>query len=405
MKEHFLHALRNLFRRKLRSWLTMIGIFIGIAALVSLTSLGQGLQTAISDQFQKLGTDKIIVTPGSVSGGPPGSFVKKMTDHDYSIITRANGVKGAARSTFHSVTTQYNSRTKFLTLFGVPDNDRERKLSYESQGFTIAHGRDLRGGSTRELLIGYGLAAEDSVFGKILKAGDTIKIEGTAFHVVGSITKTGNPIRDNRIYYTLSGDETLTGQKNAYDFIFVKTTEGADPNTVAENIKQGLRRDRHEKKGEEDFGAETLQSVANAFGTILSIVQAVIIGIASISVVVGGVGIMNTMYTAVLERTREIGIMKAIGARTDDILKIFLIESGLLGLVGGAIGIFIGIGLSKSVQFIATQYWGSDLIRAEISPWFILGSLLFSFLIGTFSGALPAYQASQLKPVDALRYE
>ncbi|MFH1823570.1 MAG: FtsX-like permease family protein, partial [archaeon] len=138
---------------------------------------------------------------------------------------------------------------------------------------------------------------------------------------------------------------------------------------------------------------------------IFGIVQAVFIGIAAISLVVGGIGIMNTMYTAVLERTREIGIMKAVGARNRNILTLFLIESGILGLVGGAIGVLIGIGLSTGVAFVAAQALGTTFLRA-VFPWYlIVGALAFSFGIGSLSGILPAIQASRLKPVDALRYE
>jgi len=144
-----------------------------------------------------------------------------------------------------------------------------------------------------------------------------------------------------------------------------------------------------------------LKSFQNIFGVI----QAVLVGIAGISLIVGGIGIMNTMYTAVIERTKEIGTMKAVGARNSHILLIFLFESGLLGLVGGAIGIVIGYGLGKGAQYMATIGLGTDLLRAYF-PWYlILGALVFSFLIGTLSGILPALQAAKLKPAEALRRE
>jgi len=135
------------------------------------------------------------------------------------------------------------------------------------------------------------------------------------------------------------------------------------------------------------------------------VVEAMIVGIAAISLLVGGVGIMNTMYTSVLERTREIGIMKAIGARNGDILAIFLIESGMLGAVGGIVGILIGMGLGKATEIIAQQAMGSELLKAQFTPELIIGALMFSFVIGAVSGALPARNAASLKPVDALRYE
>ena len=137
--------------------------------------------------------------------------------------------------------------------------------------------------------------------------------------------------------------------------------------------------------------------------SILNIVRAVLVGIAGISLVVGGIGIMNTMYTVVLERTKEIGILKAVGASPKKILWLFVIESGILGLLGGAIGIIIGISISKFVEVVATQIFGSVLIQAEISGFLIFGSLSFAFIVGSFSGFLPALQASRLTPVEAFR--
>ena len=176
-------------------------------------------------------------------------------------------------------------------------------------------------------------------------------------------------------------------------------------NTIAEKIKVELRRFRDVKKDEEDFDIQTPEQLLGSFGDVLNIVQSVLIGIAAISLLVGGIGIANTMYTAVIERTKEIDIMKSVGAQNKDILLIFVIESGMLGLAGGAIGIAVGIGLSKLVEYLAFVYLGTSLIKAFF-PWYlILGSLLFSFLVGTISGLLPARQAASLKPVDALRYE
>ena len=138
---------------------------------------------------------------------------------------------------------------------------------------------------------------------------------------------------------------------------------------------------------------------------MLSIVQAVLVGIAAISLLVGGIGIMNTMYTSVLERTREIGIMKSIGATQKDILTLFLLESGMLGLVGGLIGVLIGVGIGEMVSYIARERLGSDLLQAQFGFWLVFGALLFSFLIGMISGFFPALAASKKQPVEALRYE
>ncbi len=150
---------------------------------------------------------------------------------------------------------------------------------------------------------------------------------------------------------------------------------------------------------------QTFEQVMKSFQTIFGMVQAVVIGIVAISLLVGGIGITNTMYTSVLERTRDIGIMKAVGARNSDILKLFMIESGMLGLVGGAVGIMIGVGLSKAVEITISKLYNFVYLKASF-PWYlILGALAFSFLVGSISGVMPARQAAKMKPVDALRYE
>ena len=193
--------------------------------------------------------------------------------------------------------------------------------------------------------------------------------------------------------------------KNKADVIAVKVQKGVNVNNVANEIEKSMRRDRHLDIGKEDFEIQTPQQILATLDNILTIVEIVLIGISAISLLVGGIGIANTMYTAVIERTKEIGIMKSVGAQNKDILLIFVIESGLLGLVGGAIGIAIGIGLSKLVEFMAFKFFGTSLIKAFF-PWYLIaGSLMFSILIGSVSGLLPAKQASSLKPVDALRYE
>jgi putative ABC transport system permease protein len=139
-------------------------------------------------------------------------------------------------------------------------------------------------------------------------------------------------------------------------------------------------------------------------GNIISAVRMIVIGIASISLIVGGVGIMNTMYTAVMERTREIGVMKAIGARNSDILLIFLIESGLLGLIGGAVGVLLGIGTGQLITALV-EHPVFGAFKAQFPLWLVGGALLFSFIVGSLSGTLPALQAARMKPADALRYE
>ncbi len=238
-----------------------------------------------------------------------------------------------------------------------------------------------------------------------LQIGSTIEIEGVDFKVIGILKKIGNPIDDGSLYMA---KETLREILNVGDEesqILVKTAPGFEPAEVADTIERKLRKSRGEKEDQETFIVQTSEQLLNTFQSIFAVVQGVLVGIAAISLLVGGIGIMNTMYTSVLERTKEIGTMKAIGAKNSHVLLLFLLESGLLGLVGGLIGIGIGASLAKGVEAIAEVYIGSPLLQASLSPTLIGGALAFSFTIGTLSGILPALQASKLKPADALRYE
>lgn len=189
------------------------------------------------------------------------------------------------------------------------------------------------------------------------------------------------------------------------DLIVAQIDDKDKAKETAEKIETELRKDRNLDIGEEDFSVETpLQSI-ETINTILNVITLVISGIAAISLLIGGIGIANTMFTSVLERTKEIGVMKAIGARNRDILSIFLIEAGLLGLIGGVIGIGAGITISKAIEYIAIHQLGTTLLKAAIPLPLIFGCLAFSFLVGTISGFWPAYRALKVKPVEALRYE
>ena len=190
-----------------------------------------------------------------------------------------------------------------------------------------------------------------------------------------------------------------------YGFIIAQVQSGEEPTIVAEEMKKELRKKHDLDAGEEDFSIETPENLMATFSTILDIVQIVLIGITAISLLVGGIGIMNTMYTSVLQRTKEIGLMKAVGARNSQILFLFLIESGLYGLVGGLLGVVAGVSLAKIAEKVLQQFLGPAFMAIEINWFLVLGALLFSFLIGILSGIAPARRASKLNPVDSLRYE
>ncbi len=402
IKDFLILGLNNLKRRRLRSWLTMIGIFIGIAAVVALISLGQGLQDYISDEFEKLGSDKIIIQPKGM--GPPGTAGPSLilTSKDLGVIENVKGVKWAVGFLVKQGRAVYKDEAGIG--FGIGSNPEDLKLLSEIQSFNILDGRDLKKGDKFKVVVGNNHAYGD-IWKKDVEIGSTMQIEGYDFKVIGVLDKIGNPIDDGSLYMTKEVLKEILNVEDEESQIMVKTAEGFDPEEVAETIERKLRKSRGEKEDQETFNVQTSEQLLETFQSIFAVVQGVLVGIAAISLLVGGVGIMNTMYTSVIERTKEIGTMKAIGARNSHVLLLFLLESGLLGLVGGLIGVGIGIGLAKGAESIAEIYIGSPLLQASMDPTIMIGALVFSFVIGTLSGALPALQASKLKPADALRFE
>ncbi len=400
IKDYALFALKSFKARKLRTFLTMLGIFVGIAAVVSLVSLGQGLQKAITEQFESLGTNKLMIYPRGGLYGMGSSAV--LDKDDLKIIQNARGIRNAGGFVSKVASVEFGNERKYTWLSGLPQ-DESRKVISDISTFKIVKGRDLKKSDNFKTIIG-SLVASGDFFDKKVRIGDKIRVQDKKFEVVGILGTIGNPQDDSQLIVSLDMAVDLFGGKEEYVTIMADVVEGQETSKVAESLKRTLRRHRGVKQGEEDFSIQTFEELLESFGSILLIVQAVLIGIAAISLLVGGIGIMNTMYTSVFQRTNEIGIMKAIGARNSDILKIFLIESGFLGIVGGAVGIGIGFMIGKTVEFAAAQY-GLEMFKASF-PWYlILGALTFSFIVGCISGVFPARQASKLKPVDALRYE
>ena len=397
-------AIDGIMHRKLRSWLTMVGIFVGIIAVVALISLGQGLQRVIDEQFEMVGGDRIIVTPGrggTLTGVPRGSFVAaKLDKSDLDVIEKVRGVDSAAGVILATGNVKADNKRILIPIFGVPTDPKYQKLLKQIDFFAVDEGRCLKEGDRYKAQVG---VRTRDFFDTDIDVGDKIEIEGIMFDIVGKNKKTGNPFHDSKITIPIETAQELFNKSDGYSMIQVKVEKGSDVSEVAENIKKKLRRHRGVKEGEEDFTAETPQNIVRVFKDVFNLVTGFLTGIAAISLLVGGIGIMTTMYTSVLERTHQIGIMKAVGARNSDILLIFLIEAGMLGLVGGVIGVILGLLLSKFAEYLVVNYGGIDIFRVHAGPELIIGTLLFSFLVGCFSGYLPARRASKMHPVEALR--
>ncbi|MFZ2455227.1 MAG: ABC transporter permease [Candidatus Altiarchaeia archaeon] len=393
-------SLKSIKNKGIRSWLTVIGIVIGIAAIVSLISLGEGLQNAIDQQFAILGSNLILVMASGMGGGS-----SKLTDHDIDLIKSVKGVDLAAGLSAKSAKIKYRDQVYYAYVSGLAPGDAQDIL-LEGTGIKIEKGqKKFKAGESGKAAIGYEYYGTDNIFDTPLKIGDKITINDRRFTVASFISRIGNPSDDTNIYIIEDDYRSLFSVKDDYMEIMVRVRDDYEPKDVAEKIKEKIRRDRSEKKGEESVTVITMDQIMSAVGTILDAVQAIVVGIALISLVVGGVNIMNTMYTSVLERTREIGVMKAIGARNSTITTMFIIESGIIGLIGGSLGCLLGAAMSKGVEYVALTQLDSTMIQASITPQLIIGALSFSFIVGVLSGFLPAKQASELNPVEALRYE
>jgi len=380
----------------------MIGIFIGIAAVVSLIALGQGMQSAINEQFKKVGSNRITISPGGRFYGPASSelTVSKLKEHDVNLIKKVKGVDHAMGVLSKTLKVKFKDEIKYVNIMGTPTDPKSLEMMKSIGFFDIESGRSIKGTDKYKADIG-NIVAYDT-FNKGIKTRDKIKIGDKVFDIVGVRKKVGTGVHDIVIRIPMDTAREMFDEPDEVSLIFAITKQGFVTKNVAESIKKALRKDRNLKEGDEDFSVQTAEQTIAQLNTILNVVQVVLIGIASISLLVGGIGIMNTMYTSVLERTREIGIMKSIGARNSDILIIFLIESGVLGLIGGLIGVLLGIGISKLGELIALLYNVTQL-KAQITIILVIGALLFSFFVGSISGILPAIQASRLSPVDALR--
>ena len=401
LKDYFKFALGTISHRKMRSWLTMIGIFIGIAAVVALISLGQGFKEAINKEFEKIGTDKLIITAKNGFGPPGTNAVVRLTKDDLKVVKKVSGIESTAAFVLENSKAEFGDNIGFFQIQSVPSGDG-RRLVAETQNLEVGSGRDLRDSDRFSAIIGINFVGKE-LLGKNLKLRDKIKIKEHEFVVVGILKKTGDPGRDDSVFIPEDTLRDVFAEPDKIDAIMAKAANVENIKTTAEKIKSSLRRFRNVKKDEEDFDVQTPEQLLGSFGDIVNIVQAVLIGIAVISLLVGGIGIANTMYTAVVERTKEIGIMKSVGAQKKDILFIFVIESGLLGAIGGLIGVLIGFGLSNAVEFAAKNIIGTNLIEAYFSYTLFFGALVFSFVIGAVFGLLPAYKGASLEPVEALR--
>jgi putative ABC transport system permease protein len=401
--EYFKIALKNLRSRSLRSWLTILGIVIGIFLVISLLSLSEGLKESVMRELQMMGGDMVVVFPGDVSdmmtmmmGGV------ELDNRDIEAIKRAEGVEVVLEMPFSAVIARHFQETETAMIYGIDFNEGLYVLR-ENVGWDVVDGSFPRAGR-REVMVGN--LVPKNIFPELV-VGDSIVIKGKEFFVTGILRSLGNQQDDSAIALDLEDFRDITGKREGTPVAMAKVKAGYNPDVVAENIERELESSVIKRRNEDKpaFSVMTSETVTDMVASIMGVLQAAVIAFASIAIVVGGIGIMNTMYTSVKERTKEIGILKAVGARRKHIITIFLFEAGIIGLIGGVGGVFFGVLLAFLAETILSGSGGMFYLEAHISVWLILFGLGFSFVVGCLSGFFPAKQAAKLEPVEALRYE
>jgi putative ABC transport system permease protein len=399
------YAVKSLRTRQLRSWLTILGIVIGVVAMVVITSVTEGVSKSVTDMLSTFGPDKMFIVPvnidkamssGSGLGGSQMPF-GKLYQKDVDSVASVPGVKETARVNYGRATVKFKGKeidtdvyggdTKIFTIFG--------------DFFQIDIGRAYTESERRVVVLGYDAA--NSMWGKDKAAvGSVMQINGKDYRVVGVMKDLGNGMaaHDNAAIFVPfdDGKELFKSQlaANEVTAIYIQVDTGFDPNEIKDGIERKIASNHRVTLENKDFSVITADFIRQTVGSILSLLSELLFAITAVATIVGGIGISNTMFMAVLERIREIGILKSIGATDRDIQLIFLTESALIGLIGG----ILGFAAAVAILFIAGQFGVPYLIRIR---WVIF-VFVFSIGVGVAAGYIPARQASRMEPVKALGY-
>ncbi len=415
-------ALNILMHSKLRSWLTIIGIVIGVAAVVAIVSIGEGLQQNIKSRLGGLGAEIITISPGGgrASAGFRGGFgglhgegmggqeqttssTKNLTKKDMQTLQSIENIKVIHGSVSGKGEAYYLAEKANVNVEGVDPLVWKDVTTSE-----IETGRFLNPSDHDAIVIGNRISK--NTFKQPLILNRILAIEGKPFKIVG-ILKEGNGGEDNKIIMPIeTARETIEGTgKEKFDSITIKASSIDAVDKIMEEAEKKLMISRHLTEKRKDYRINSAKATQERLNDITQTMTLFLGAIAAVSLIVGAVGIANTMFTSVLEKTKEIGIMKAIGAKNSDIMMIFTFNAGMVGMVGGLLGIALGTVISMSLPHIGLRYLGGPSagspMQTVITVKLLLYALVLSVLIGIIAGIVPAYRASKLKPVDALRYE
>jgi putative ABC transport system permease protein len=425
-------SLNSLTHRGLRSWLTILGIIIGVAAVIAMLSISAGMSQTMNAQMSSFGADVLTVSAGRTRAeGPAGGFegrfqpgeggsgfpqtssttsttTPKLTDTDIATISTAQGVEAVSGIISGRASVQYLAQTVSVTIEGINPTAWNTMTTVQ-----LESGRFLEQGDGSSVLIGYSVAHE--MFEYNLTENTPIKIGGKTYSVVGILKESGTGGfggDDRTTFMTLeSARDIITSlDSNQYSSIQIKITDTNAVDQIIQNVDQVLYTSRMVTSDTADFTVTSPTSMLETIQSTMATLTFFLTGIAAISLLVGAIGIANTMFMSVMERTRLIGILKSIGTRNSEIMKLFLTESGIIGLMGGLLGVFLGfivVGVISSVgiNIMGMGRMGASTSVAIVTPELILFALLFSTIIGIISGLIPARKAANLQIVEAMRSE
>jgi len=400
LKTFFPLVLKSIRYRPIRSWLTIFGIVIGIMLVVIILSLGNGIKNTIKGALQAFGSDSIIILPGKETNPLLGILGgQKFKEKDLMDLEQIEGVKFVVPMDYGMANVEYRGEKKAVLLHAANWKNYTQVLE-SFQGIKLEEGQWPEDEITSRAVLGYVTTRE--LFQKKVAVGDEIIIKSKRFIVSGTMSRIGEQMVDSVIFISTDLFRELTGSRSGAGSAFVKIEPGVPIDIVAKQIRYQLS----QQEVVRDFTLLTPEKAGRLAGSVLSIVELILIVVALISLVVGAVGIMNTMYTSVLERTKQIGVMKAIGASNDAILSLFLIESGMIGIVGGILGIIFGILAAYIISLVADSFGIRGLFSfASLDFFGFVVILIITFITGVISGALPARRAAKMEPAEALRYE
>lgn len=379
-------ALKNIARRPVRSLLTVLGVAIGMTAVVGLLGLSGGVRRALQEQFERLGHDLVLILPVGTAGFSQPQHI----EINWEMIRSLPGVAQAGGLLRQTLPVVSDDKQGFPVVLGLSAGTLASAEKFFSR-FELAEGRLPAEGD--EVLLSRGAAQQFEV-----SLGETIRVREHKFRISGILEPLGDPRTEGAIFMPLASMWELIGQRDVVSLAWVKAEAGYDVDGLAEVLEAELR-----PRG--SFQIQTSRRLNEIVQTIIGVLRASLGAIAGVALLVGAIGLMNTMYMAVLERTREIGIFMSLGAQRGQIFTLFFLEAGLLGLVGGVFGVILGTGLALSLALLIAKWVNAPAFSPMISASLVGLSLLFSTGLGIFAGLLPARRAAMLQPVTALRYE